>query len=261
VVDYSSNKPLSGIPVSIAPWATPKPYSQPSGNLVATTDGRGRFEFKSMPGSYMLIIGSNGGTDVRATVHDYVTVVPGRNRLRAPGPWKQPDYTPPKSESSGRFRLMLLDPTTQVPCVRAANALRSSHNLPGVVPDEWLEEETLDALHSAYNGGFGVLFTNGASAHGHYLDCAETVQNISRAATSFFLYRYSPWFGGVNVRIPKSKNGIAEFAEVIDPRIDFACSQKSDTQLPGPTRCDPNHFDWPQQPGYNPFVGRRPQIM
>lgn len=153
VVDDTSGGALPGVSVGLAPWiadATPMPEG--------TTAPDGTFAFNAQPGHYLLVIGSNSPADTtRATIHDNVTLVAGTNALQAPvlPPW--PTVTPPAWELNGTYRLQTIDAATELPCFNAYNAQRTSHNLPQVVFDEWLKENTRDFVTWHSSPQYGTL--------------------------------------------------------------------------------------------------------
>lgn len=137
VVDYTSNTPLSGVPIAIASWA---PGALPS--PVATTDSSGKFSFTTAPGTYMLVVGSDSPTDTRSTLHENVALSSGSNTLKSATPQPEPDVTPLPSQGAGALRLMTLT-STQQDCVSGANKGRANLSLPLLVPDEYLEEDAI----------------------------------------------------------------------------------------------------------------------
>lgn len=138
VVDDATGNPLIGVNIGLAPWvagATPMPEG--------TTNPNGAFLFTAPNGHYLLVIGSNtaGGT-TQATIHDNVTLNGGTQFLKAPTLPTFPSVTVPTWETNGDYRIATLNATTEVPCVQAFNELRTSNNVPQVVVDEWLVENT-----------------------------------------------------------------------------------------------------------------------
>jgi hypothetical protein len=137
VVDYAADTPLSGVQVGLAPYtvgATPVPE--------ATTNASGQFSFTTVPGTYLLVIGSNSPSATTATLHETVTLTAGTNVLTGATPQPLPDVTPVPSQTAGALRLMALN-SVQQDCLSGMNAGRSAHSLPELVPDEYLEEDAI----------------------------------------------------------------------------------------------------------------------
>lgn len=199
VVDDSTGAPLAGVNVGLAPWiadATPLPEG--------TTAPDGTFAFSAQPGHYLLVVGSNSAADTtRATIHDNVTLVAGTNALQAPvlPPW--PTVTPPAWELNGSYRLQTIDAATELPCFTAYNAQRSAHGLPSVVFDEWLKENTRDAVawHTGgqydpskqTNASHALTISNAGSVGG--TDCSHLASEVDlqRAESA---NPHNLWFSG-----------------------------------------------------------------
>ncbi|HET9394194.1 MAG TPA: hypothetical protein VFO29_11830 [Candidatus Rubrimentiphilum sp.] len=135
VVDETTNAPLAGIQIAIAPFtvgATPSP--------VATTAANGTFSFTTTPGHYLLVVGSNSPSDTRTTLHVGEQLAAGANALTLPTPTAPPNVTLTAAQTSGNFRLQTLS-ANQQNCVTAANQGRANLPLPLLVPDEFLSED------------------------------------------------------------------------------------------------------------------------
>ncbi|MDQ2681809.1 MAG: hypothetical protein M3Y21_12460 [Candidatus Eremiobacteraeota bacterium] len=179
LVDYDSQMPLAGEPVSIAAGSvgcaeTSVNYQQPvstctvpnGGGIapsalapyvaVATTAPDGSFAFTASPGPYLMRIGSESPTDTRATIHDAILLKGGPNPLAAPTMPPQPGCTDcvigggnlpgtvnPPIQSSGLYRLATLTPVEEE-CLNANIKDRAAIGLGTLIPDEWLVENNRD---------------------------------------------------------------------------------------------------------------------
>lgn len=178
VVDDKTGAPLSGVKVSLMPWApcgaTPSPMTSitpsndgcptPLPSPQATTNSNGDFTLNGVAnGHYLLVIGNdvayapppgytppsctnNCGTPtpapftVQAVVHDNVTLTGGNQTLKAPTLPSNAYYAAPTWETNGDYRLATLDASTEMPCYIAWEYLRAQNSLPGSSVDEWLTE-------------------------------------------------------------------------------------------------------------------------
>jgi hypothetical protein len=229
VVDRDTNAGLGGISVAIAPWvagATPIPEG--------TTAPNGTFTFTAANGHYLLYIGSNSTSDTtRATVHDNITLTGGAQALHAPTLPPVPYITPPPSETSGNYRLALLDQTAEVPCFDDFNAARVSNSLPQVVEDEWLTENTREIIAwstsaNRNTGGTATLLTTGNTQAIGGATCTSLLA-ITIPGSTYAMDARTMWFGGTSELVlggPQSQ-GLLEYP--IDPRA-FT---------------DPNFPNWP----------------
>ncbi len=170
LVDDSTGAPLSGVTVRLDPWAAyPTPGPTPTPIAVSTTDPSGHFIVNASNGTYLLVIGDDavqtpppgwatpapnatdtpipGASTWRATIHDRI-VLTGGGTVSAPLPLvaptliPQPLYTPPATETSGKYRLATIDALNEAPCYLYWNQLRQSHALAQAVLDEWSIENS-----------------------------------------------------------------------------------------------------------------------
>jgi hypothetical protein len=131
VVDFDSNKGLSGINVALVQGFQGARY-----DVVAVTRANGSFSFQTRPGNYALAIGSNSPTDTtRATQYQIVELKTGANPLTAPAPLAAPQVTLLPSQVAGNFRLALLNAVEQS-CITAMNTGRTKAHLPNMIYDE-----------------------------------------------------------------------------------------------------------------------------
>lgn len=150
---------------------------------MATTDAKGNFAFSEVPGTYMLIVGSNSASDMRATLHEKIVLIAGSNALGAATPQPAPDVTPLPSQSAGALRLMALS-SVQQNCLTGANQGRTQDALPLLVPDEYLEEDAVsDAVEQVaqttdtpsplfgYSQPFGTV--NGITTEVNFSTCSS----------------------------------------------------------------------------------------
>jgi len=136
LVDDADGSPLPNVPVALAPWtagATPIPET--------TTAPDGTFAFTAANGHYLLVIGNNVVADTTAaTIHDNVMLTGGTQMLKAPVLPMFPTIAVPLWETNGDYRIAKLNAQTEVPCIQAFEAFRTTNNVPQVVVDEWLIE-------------------------------------------------------------------------------------------------------------------------
>jgi hypothetical protein len=153
LVSDPDSEPLAGVPVRLYPWkpcpVAHKEFNCPPAILQTTTSTDGRFEFTAPNGHYLLVIGSDSGTDFeRPTVHDNVHLTGGTQHLLAPvlpTPSPVPDvkFWPvhlPSDQLNGLYRLTKIEREREAPCLRAINEERRVHHLSALVTDEWLTE-------------------------------------------------------------------------------------------------------------------------
>jgi hypothetical protein len=210
VYDDPSGKPLSGIPVHLAPWIGCTRISHKVRDCPADlpyhtfSNAGGRFELRDVPnGRYLLIVGSDDALDfTRATIHDSIVLSGGLQRLVAPTLPRQPRPTPPYPpphyvavppiERSGNYRLASIDETFEFPCLSAANHARAGRGFSPFVLDEWLTENV--RAIEAYR---------------------ETLVPSSR------VYRTAPIFSGTSVTGGKNCK-----AALVDPAFTQSCAPK-----------------------------------
>lgn len=227
LVDDPSGSPLGGVNVAILPWvagATPTPEG--------TTAPDGSFSFTAPNGHYLLYIGSNSPTDTtRPTIHDNVTLTGGAQALKGPILPPLPLVVPPPVETGGNYRILTLDPTTDVPCFNAFNTQRGSHSVSPVVEDEWLMENARAVVqmgsNPAFHSGltdprnpFGYLTTSNVAISGG-TDCPSTIvaSSFSQPAPYNGSNTLTLWFGGSYLKYfnPGAQAiGVVEYPQ--DPR-------------------------------------------
>ena len=151
VIDDASGAPKTGVKVVLRPWiacttptattlACPTPLPAPQ----ALTDANGNFTLSNAPnGHYLLVIGDDTPGSTVTTVHANVTFAGGTIALIAPTLPPIPTYTPPATETGGKYRIRSLDATTEQPCINEFNLKRTQAGLPSLVPDEWLLENVI----------------------------------------------------------------------------------------------------------------------
>ena len=130
VEDYDTATPVANVAISIAQMGmTTKPAQ------ITTTDSAGKFTFKSLPGTYLIVVGDDSATGPETTYHGRINLVVGQNNIGQATPSNGNPRILTQSETDGNFRIGKLN-TQELSCLQAINAQRTTRLLTPVTPDE-----------------------------------------------------------------------------------------------------------------------------
>lgn len=195
LVDHESGSPLPNEPVALASWS---PGAAAISQGVTGSDGSFSVH-ASLPGEYLLVIGSDSATDTtRPTIHDAITLTSPSQTLVAPTMPAVPDETPNPIEQSGNFRLTTLT-SAEAGCLTYENQVRATYSYAPVVSDEWLTENNrmnwIYASEHASSGAAGSTLTNYNGGSGGQDDCEDMITFDHSAGDSMASSGLS-WYSG-----------------------------------------------------------------
>lgn len=246
LVDDPSGTPLAGVAVRLEPWQwgsgpvsgaapnfTPPPNIVPGPSptpiAISTTDPQGHFTISASNGTYLLVIGSDSGSDTtRPTIHDRI-VLSGQTALVAPTMPPVPGITPAPVETNGDYRLVTIDQTNELPCIQEYQKDRAARNLPNAVIDEWLTENVrawVSQSVTPYKGQtassnlYGFLSTGNVTLNGGS-NCTGIADNAFTLGNSSAYATVSPWYAGSYLPYQSGSQYGAYGASLfpVDPRL------------------------------------------
>ncbi len=255
IVDDSTGAPLAGVKVQLMPWApcaaTPSPAASitpendgcptPLPSPQATTNAQGQFALDGVPNGHYLLVAGNDTVStpppgyslpsctnacgsptpapftVQATVHDSVTLTGGNQTLHAPTlPTLPTGYTAPSWETSGDYRLAMLDATREMPCYIAWQYERAQHGLAGSSVDEWLLEDdraNVDYLAANHGGTTNTITSQGSGITGG-TSCDLWMRDQFVGGNKSTIETQAIWYAGVY----DFASGFGQASFPIDPR-------------------------------------------
>jgi hypothetical protein len=238
LVDDPSGKPLAGVLVALYPWApckvSGKKLNCPKAVATTKTLGNGRFNLSAKNGHYILAIGSDDPNDTtRPTIHDNVTLTGGVQHIVAPSMPPLPLITPNAIERNGKYRLVTVNKTRELPCFTEFNAIRLQRGLQPMVLDEWLTENdrtVTAAIVKWWNNGdhgppptpvpsnpYEGLSTGNIGIVGGN-SCHDIANDAFKLNAKYAANVQAHWFHGMWYAYDHSKEGTGEGQFPRDPR-------------------------------------------